>query len=379
MQSRSALTFIKDVIERIADEEALTAGRLRQVSAAELALRSLLPEMIAAERETGATVAETLQGLLEKFQGHLNDAQRLALAGVAILEKMRVGRQTQPAMDQLLGEAAALDSVTLHTALQALSQELGAVEWNADLGQYELIADATTRGQFQQWLRRKQTGFTAEALRDLFLRRGAKDGELGNLDTDFHQSREIATREWGFAAQLAQVDTVESAIQRTFQAWRQAVLPRDLRGQLIDLYLHADDDLAQIDTRIRASLNEQLQRAGSAAAPIWIVGLADRQGTLAEHLGRLYVFEEQLAAEDRERFRRFIPEESARSRQALKEAVEALIKERLYWVAGFPKAPEGRLKAVARRFLRRSIPQRCPFPLMGSPRPRAAVRRIAPS
>jgi hypothetical protein len=115
VQSRSVLTFIKDVIERIADEEALTASRLRQVSAAELALRSLLPEMIAAERETGVTVAETLQGLLEKFQSHLNDAQRLALAGVAILEKMRVGKQTQPDMDALLGEAAALDSATPHS------------------------------------------------------------------------------------------------------------------------------------------------------------------------------------------------------------------------------------------------------------------------
>ena len=365
VQSRSALTFIKDVIERISDEDALTRGRLRQVSAAELALRSLLPEMIAAERETGATVAETLQGLLEKFQGHLNDPQRLALAGVAILEKMRVGKQTQPAMDTLLGEAAALDSATLHTALQALSQELGAVEWNADLGHYELIADATTRGQFQQWLRRKQTGFTAEAVRDLFLRRGAKDGELGHLDTDFHQSREIATREWGFAAQLAQVDTIENAIQRAFQAWQQAILPKDLRGQLIYLYLHADDDLAQIETRIRAGLDAQLQRTGYAAAPVWIVGLADRQGTLAEHLGRLYVFEEQLTSEDRERFRRFIPEETARSRQALQEAVAALIKERLYWVAGFPTAPTGRLKAVGEAIFAQVYPEALPFPFDG--------------
>ena len=366
VQSRSALTFIKEVIDRISAEDALTAGRLRQVSAAELALRSLLPEMIAAERETGATVAETLHGLLEKFQSHLNDAQRLTLAGVAVLEKMRVGKHSQPDMDQLLGEAAALDSAALHTAIQTLSQDLGALEWNPDLGQYELIADATTRGQFQQWLRRKLTGFTPAAVRDLFLRRGAADCGLGPLDRiDFNQSREIATQEWFFTTQLARLDTSDQAIQQAFQAWRQAIAPKDAKGQLIYLYLHADDELAEVEIRIRASLDEQLQRAGYPAAPVWIVGLADRQGTLAEHLSRLYVFDEQLSTEDRERFRRFLPEESARSRQALNAAVEDLIKERLYWVAGFPKAPEGRLRTVAEAIFAQVYPAAPPFPFDG--------------
>ena len=55
------------MIERIASEAVLKNGRLRQVSAAEMILSSMLPEMIAAERESGSSVAETLQLLLEKF------------------------------------------------------------------------------------------------------------------------------------------------------------------------------------------------------------------------------------------------------------------------------------------------------------------------
>jgi hypothetical protein len=53
VQSRSALTFIKDVIERISGEDAEVDGRLRQVSAADLVIGSMLPELVAAERETG--------------------------------------------------------------------------------------------------------------------------------------------------------------------------------------------------------------------------------------------------------------------------------------------------------------------------------------
>lgn len=67
VQSRSALTVIKDLLERIRDEEVLVGTRLRQVSAAELVMHGMLAEVIAAERERGSTVAETLQLLLEKL------------------------------------------------------------------------------------------------------------------------------------------------------------------------------------------------------------------------------------------------------------------------------------------------------------------------
>jgi hypothetical protein len=95
VQSRSALTFIKEVIGRISGEDAEVDGRLRQVSAADLVIGSMLSELVSAERETGSVIAETLQALLEKF-GHLNSQQQLVLAGVAVLEKTRIGKQPKP-------------------------------------------------------------------------------------------------------------------------------------------------------------------------------------------------------------------------------------------------------------------------------------------
>ena len=366
VQSRSALTFIKDLIERIGAEQAVVTGqRLRQVSAAELALRSLLPEMIAAERETGATVAETLQLLLEKFQAHLNDPQRLALAGVAILEKMRIGKQNQEAMNALLSEATALDSESLHSALQVLNRELGALEWNADLGQYELIADAATRGQFQQWLRKHLAELTAQAVRELFLKRAAQDCELGNIETDFGQSQEIRTLDWRFEAQLAHSGTIEALIHRAFQQWQQAFSPKEAKGQVIYLYLHPDDDANALDIKICTWLEQELKATGYTAAPIWIIGIPDNHGKIADHLGRLQLFENQLSSNDQEQFRRFIPEESARSRQALKETAQELIKERWHRIAGFPETPTGRLKQIGAAIFSRIYPQALPFPFDG--------------
>ncbi|CAK0769189.1 conserved hypothetical protein [Gammaproteobacteria bacterium] len=363
VQSRSALTFIKDMIERIATEDMLVDGRLRQVSAAELVLQSMLPELISAERETGATVAETLQLLLEKFQAHLSVERQKVLAGVAILAKMRIGKHSQEAMDGLIGEATALDSMVVTNALRALGQELGALEWNRELGQYELIADAASRGQFQQWLRKKQLGLTADAVRDLFIRRVAKDSELGDIDTDFGHNRNISTTEWRFDARFAHIHTLLNTLQSAFQEWGNAIFPNDAKGKVIYLYLHSDDNLEATQTKLQANLQSGLERTGQAKAPIWVISIVDT-GIIAEHIGRLHLFDE-IAPDDIERFRRFIPEEKERSRLALKEAVQDAIRARIFWIAGFTTVPAGRLKVVAEAIFAAVYPQALPFPFDG--------------
>lgn len=365
VQSRSALTFIKEMIERVANESALKDGRLRQVSAAELILSSMLPEMIAAEHETGSTVAETLQLLLEKFSTHLNDEQRQVLAGVAILEKMRIGKQSQENMDRLLCEATALSSGNLSHALQTLSQDLGAIEWNRDLGQYELIADASTRGQFQQWLRKQQGNITADAIRDLFIRRGAADAELGDIATDFASQHDISTQEWRFEAQFAHSHVLGKVLPRAFQEWGEAVSPSDAKGKVVYVYIHSDEDITQIESQIENIFSVELNRTGYKCAPIWVIGLADQDGSLAEHIGRLHLFDEQMTAEERERFRRFVPEEMGRSRQALKECSQNAIKKRLLWIAGFQDVPAGRLRQVGNEIFSKIYHQVLPFPFDG--------------
>lgn len=364
VQSRSALTFIKDVIDRIVNEEVQVNGRLRQVSAAELVVGNMLPELVSAERETGGTIAETLQMLLEKFSGHLDNHQQMVLAGIAVVEKTRIGKQPREIDDALLCEATAMEPASLPAIFKALS-ELGAVEWNNDLGQYELLSDGATRGQFQQWLRIQQAGFKADGIRDLFVRRGVADIELGNITPDFAQSREISTPDWFFEAQFAHANTVENAIQSAFHEWQQATLAKDAKGKLIYLYLHQDDDPVAVGERVQTVMNRELERLKQPQAPIWIIGIADRKGAFAEHIGRLYLFDEQISAGDQERFRRFIPDERQRSRTVLRDGVQEAIKERLYWIAGFPEIPAGRLRALGLHIFNRGYPDTVPFPFDG--------------
>lgn len=364
VQSRSALTFIKDVIDRITDEDAQVDGHLRQVSAADLVVSSMLPELLSAERETGGTTAETLQMLLEKFSGHLNYQQQMVLAGVAVIEKTRVGKQSREIADALLCEATPVGPLSLPKVLEELS-ELGAVEWNDDLGQYELLSDGATRGQFQQWLRTQQAGFDADGIRDLFVRRGSADIGLEKVAPDFAQSREISTPDWFFEAHLAHVNTVENTIRSALENWQLATSPKDAKGKVIYLYLHPDDDVATVGERVQSSLNSELEKVGQSRAPVWVIGIEDRKGALADHIGRLYLFDELMPVSDQERFRRFVADERERSSNMLKESAKEAIRDRHYWIAGFPQAPSGRLRTVGLEIFNQIYLKTVPFPFDG--------------
>jgi hypothetical protein len=365
VQSRSALTFIKEMIERISHEPSIVDGVLRQVSAAELVLSSMLPELISAERETGSTVAETLQLLLEKFQSHLNVDQRLVLAGVAILEKMRVGKHSQESIDQLLSEATCLGVDSQQSALQTLSQELGAIEWNRDLGQYELIADASTRGQFQQWLRKNESKFSSDSIRELFVRRGPVDSGLGNIQTDFAAVNNISTQEWYFEAQFSHSNSIEQAVTRAFDEWSNAITPTEAKGKIIYFYVHSEDEITQIEGKVLDRLNVELSRLKCNNAPIWIVAIVDSEGKIAEQISRICVFDEQISIEDRDRFQRFVPVERARNINALHESIQDAVRARTFWIAGFSKIPQGRLKKIAEETFSLVYPDVVPFPFDG--------------
>lgn len=365
VQSRSALTFIKETLDRISSEPAVKNGMLYSVSAAELILGGMLPEMIAAEQETGSVVAETLELLLEKFSSHLTNEQRLVLAGVAILEKIRVGKQTQDNMDCLLSEATTLPLPSLSKAVTALSQDAGAIEWNSDLGQYELIADASTRGQFQQWLRKQEAKLTSDAVRDLFVRHGAVNTGLSNINSDFSESNDISTQEWYFDAQFAYTKILEKIIQRVFQEWDLAIAPTDAKGKIIYVYIHGDEGLESVEGIINSTFKVELAKRKILVAPIWVVGLSDNDDSIATHLGRLHLYSEKMSADDHERYRRFVPEEIERSQFALKDNIKIALKQRQFWVAGLENAPSGRMKMVANTIFKSIYPDVIQFPFDG--------------
>jgi len=364
VQSRSALTFVKDVIDKVRLEEPVSGGRLRHVSAAQIVLGNMLSELVAAEREVGGSLAETLQMLLEKYEGHLDRATRLTLAGAAVLEKTRVGRQPRNAAEELLGEATALPESDIKMALTDLS-ELGALEWNEDQGSFELLSEGASRGQFQQWLRRQLTNLGEEVARDLFLLRGKADLRLGEVLPDFAQEHGVFTRDWLFEPHFAHVGTIGQAVRTAFREWQESTSPKEAKGRLIYLYLQEEDDRHEAERLVNELMEEELGRVKRKTAPIWVIVVEDVDGEIADGLCRLYLFDEKMADPERERFRRFISADRERALDSIQEKTRRALSRRFHWIAGFPDVPDGRLSAVAKAIFMVVYPEVIPFPFDG--------------
>lgn len=364
IQQRSALAFVKEVTGNLAEADALVNGGLRQVSSADLLHDFLLEQYAAVDQAPGGLI-ETLLHLLDKHTSLLDRPMRLVMSGVAVLDKIRVGRRAQETVNILLAEATALPQAIVGNILEKLSS-LGALEWNPDLGQYELLSDGASRGQFQQWLRAQRQSVTRKDVRQLFLRRGVSDCELLNpIQTDFGKRRQISTPDWRFEATAAHSDTIEQAIAQAIDHWSHTVQPNDAKGRVIYLYLDDQNDPLELDSRIRNACAAALEKAGTDAAPVLVVGLQDGRGHIAEALARLTIIEERIGEADRERFRRFIGEELETTRIRLRSESEDAIRARRYWVAGVPEPSEQPMRKTALEIFAQIYRKAPPFPFDG--------------
>lgn len=366
IQQRSALAFVKEITSDLAEADALVNGGLRHVSSADLLHDFLLEQYAAVEQaQAPGGLIETLLHLLDKHASLLDRTMRLVMSGVAVLDKIRVGRRAQETVNMLLAEATALPQTIIGHTLEKLSS-LGVLEWNPDLGQYELLSDGASRGQFQQWLRVQRQSITRQDVRQLFLRRGINDCALSNpIQTDFGKRREISTPDWQFEASTAHSDTIEQAITQAIDHWRHAVQPNDAKGRVLYLYLDAQNDLLELDSQIRNACAAALEKAGTDAAPVLIVGLQDGRGHIADSLARLAILEERIGEADRERFRRFIAEELEATRARLRNESEDAIRARRYWVAGAPEPSEQSMRKTAIEIFAQIYPKAPPFPFDG--------------
>ena len=367
VQSRSALRVIHDLLRKMADEPVINDnGKLRQISVSELVLHTMFSELLSAEREIGSSVFEYLQQLLERLDFLIKPAQRKILTAVALLEKMRVAKQPIDVVNQLLAEVSGVHGHDFDQALQALNDELGALEWNRDYGRYELIVDSTTRAQFQHWVRTHLKKIDQRMVGDLFLRRGALEGSLSGFNSDFGQSSQIATTEWRFEPLFAHSDNIGEVIARAFNEWASATLPSEPKGRVIYFYVAAHEDENALWQSVEQHLQQELIRRKQRALPIWVMVLFDQHGEMAEHLAHFLIFEEKISEEERERFRRFIPAELERSRDALKNLFESAQREQRDQFASLhPLTREGRQKRMADKLFKSVYPQAVPFPFDG--------------
>ncbi|NVI09248.1 hypothetical protein [Paraburkholderia youngii] len=366
VQSRSAITFVKQAVDTSLTQDAVEGNKLVTISASRILSGDMLTEMHAAERAHGGASIDNLLAALAKYDAQLDELERALLISIAAAKKMRVVSSEQSTYDQLLAEFVGQPIDKCRQRLSRLEQELGVVAWSRELKQYEIVSDAATRGQYQKDLRGRLTSITPADVREIFINRAKawSDKLFEDIPTTFGQERDIPTLEWTFTAQLTNEQRAASAISNAFADWRQAVKPDQSKGQILYSLVGLEADMVALQTQIQSAYKAELAKSRAAAAPIWTVLMVDRSRRIEQYLATLYVLDERFDQNERERYARFIPEERETAKQGLQSALRDAIKDRLSLVAGV-EVPAGRLAVEACAIFNRVYPKAPPFPFDG--------------
>ena len=365
VQSRSAITFVKNAIGACASQDALVDERPMQIPASTIVAGEMLNEMLAAERANGGVTVDNLVATLSKYEAQLSEAERALLTAVTAAKKMRVISSVRTVYDELLAEFTGLGIDEFQISVAHLESDLGVLTWSKELQQYEIVTDAATRGQYQKELRKKLTQ-SHHAVRDIFLGRSKAwtDDLMQDIHPSFGQEADIPTLEWSFTAQLATDQTISNALNTAFTDWWQATRPDQPKGQVIYCYVDAETDMVALKVQIERDVASELKRLKCAAAPVWVILLADRSKRMCNYLATLYVLDEGFDKSERERYSRFIREESDGALLGLRAVMREAIKDRVSVFAGVQIKP-GRLAIEGSAVFAAVYAKAIPFPLDG--------------
>lgn len=366
VQSRSAITFVKNAVDAAATKNVFEGQRLTIISASHLLAGDLLMEMLAAERAHGGATVDNLVATLTKYEAQLDELDRGLLTSIAAAKKMRVVSSEQQAYDRFLAELVGRPHEDCHDHLSRLDQELGVIAWSKELKQYEIVTDAATRGQYQKDLRNKVAAVSPSDVMEIFINRAKvwSDKLFDDVATTFGQERDIPTLEWSFTSQLTNDERLTVAMQNAFSDWRLAVKPDQAKGQILYCFTSPECDLDAVQKQVKATQAAEMKKADVTAAPIWTVLLSDRSHRVQRYLATLYALDESFDQKEQERYSRFIPEERENAKLGLRSALRDVIKDRVSIVAGIDVA-SGRLSEEASSVFKQVYPHAFPFPFDG--------------
>ena len=366
VQSRSALNIAKEAIERLGEQPISSGnGAPTTISAADLLLDGMLPEFVAAEQARGGTVAETLQGILEERKALLSHSDRKVLAASAVALKLGVRLPSKDLYNYFLRLTAGVTETVLNQTLANLIEDLGVLEWNSDFGQYELVQDAATRGQFMRLMRSRCSDPNVGDVGNLFVNFGRTLCNLSYIETSFAPENSITTQDWQFDPLFASSKTVTETIGNAFRDWSRAIDVNEAKGRIIYTYVSSDELLEEVREAVAVAFDHELTKKGVAHAPIWLVYIPDSRDRLADILKRHWVLERGLSAEEKERYRRFVAAELSRGQSVAQEVIAASMSEGHRQAAGFGELKGRRLTKDGQEIFATCYPNVIPFPFDG--------------
>lgn len=367
LQNRSAITFVKDVLDREAGHPAMEGNSPWTISAARLCHGSLVDELVAREGygDKGA-IAQAYRVVEEKYRNDLNDDERFTLLAILVASKIGIKVKDQGEAHNALSLFSHLPVARLEKAIGELVEKYGAIEWNKEFARYEIIGDAVPRSEFQKFLRNKTLGIPAEHVEEIFAAYMKNWAGLEEIDPDFAADKKITTTEWRFQTVCSHGGRIQKCIENAIQDWKGAVKTDSYRGQLVYVYVPPDANIKTVQDSIPRILDEALKQAGcTSQVPILLVLMHDKEGSLKRALSEYSVLTGPLTEEEKQRYAHFIENHKSQLVEEMKNLSEELVKQRLYVAPKGFEIENARLKIMTYGLFAWAYPKVVPFSFDG--------------
>ncbi len=363
LQQRSAITFVKEALDRESERLVADGASPWSISAARLCHGSLVDELVAREEygDKGA-IAQAYKAVEERYRHDLSEDERLILLAILVAAKIGFKVKDQEEAHSALSLISQLPSVQLENAIRELVGKYGAIEWNKQFLRYEIIGDAVPRSEFQKFLRNKTKDIPAERVEEIFAAHMKNWAGLEEIDPGFASDKKIKTTEWRFQTVCTNGARIQKCIENAIQDWRGALKTDSYRGQLLYAYVPPDANISKERETTRAKLMLALKAAGcSNSVPVLIVLMHDSEGGLRKALSEYSVLTGSLTDEEKQRYAHFIENHRNQLADEMKRLGEELIKQRHYIVPDGFEVENARLKIMTYGLFDLAYPKVVPF------------------
>ncbi|MEN6425887.1 MAG: hypothetical protein ABFE13_11025 [Phycisphaerales bacterium] len=366
LQERSALALLEDVFQRFEKAEVPDTGDWL-LSPVDLWSDALQQELISSE-ETGqqGSITHAYASVIARHGSRLSPELQKLLCAVVLASKLGLQVTGKDEAIEALGELAGVPPSVADEGAQLLQEEYNVLEWDEAFKAFDILGDAVPRNQFLAFVRQRVASSYDEAGKArLFASKASEWCDLlTDLDCDFAEENKISTREWRYQAVTSNLEYLPQQIKIASDRWTAAVSVDEPRGTVIYTYVQQSYDPATVVSDA-CRLLRAVRDAGVPALPILVVLLWDESGALGQALAEYAVLEESITDEDRVRFGNLIGAHKEKLRQAIRDQIDSMVKQRRYATGLKDELEAHRLGRAGSELFAKIYARIIPFPFDG--------------
>ncbi len=356
MQQRSAIAFVSEMMNRIADKE-IEGSQLPYIYPIDLIDSGIYEEMLSSEEKglVSSQYCMLYRDIIVKIGDKLSEVELKVLKAALIVNIGRFSFYNEEDAITALKYCSALKEEDIKKALISLENTYGVLSYDENNHTFDLLAEANGLNEFKRVYARYRIGVSSASIDycdETLLKEILMDVDI---DTSFAQEHHVSSYEWRFRKVLMDC----SQISKDFLTFEIKELESsyegiEARGELIFAYCSQD---SQKEISRLATLCKQTELNHHA---IIIIFLDDAEKEIVSSLTVNYVLD-KFSKADNERFQKQISAQRKAQTKKITRTFNSLVQQRMMISDEGVVQFEGRLNTICSQRFEELYPDIPPF------------------